>query len=101
MKFEWDPNKARANSIKHGISFKEAISAFEDEMFLTEDDYFHSTFKEKRYRLIGLMHRKARRKKPWLVVVSYTVPAANVYRIISARPGSEYERNFYERNRSL
>jgi len=28
--FEWDPNKARSNSAKSGVSFDEASTAFED-----------------------------------------------------------------------
>jgi len=28
--FEWDPVKAAANSAKHGVSFEEACTAFQD-----------------------------------------------------------------------
>jgi len=31
LTFEWDPEKARQNRIKHGISFEEAQSVFFDE----------------------------------------------------------------------
>ncbi|HTN72847.1 MAG TPA: BrnT family toxin, partial [Methylomirabilota bacterium] len=28
--FEWDPKKAEANLSKHGVSFREAVTAFGD-----------------------------------------------------------------------
>jgi uncharacterized DUF497 family protein len=35
MKFEWDSNKAAFNLEKHGISFSEAETVFDDPFFLT------------------------------------------------------------------
>lgn len=35
MQFEWDPAKAEANLTKHGVSFEEAASAFEDPLSAT------------------------------------------------------------------
>ena len=34
MQIEWDPNKARTNLRKHGVSFEEAATALENERFL-------------------------------------------------------------------
>jgi len=31
LRFEWDPNKSKANQDKHGVSFEEAASVFYDE----------------------------------------------------------------------
>ena len=31
MRFEWDPEKARANLEKHGVSFEEAKALFSSE----------------------------------------------------------------------
>jgi uncharacterized DUF497 family protein len=31
MEFEWDPEKARANEDKHGVSFFEATEVFDDD----------------------------------------------------------------------
>ena len=31
LRFEWDPNKARSNERKHGVTFDEAATAFADE----------------------------------------------------------------------
>ncbi len=36
--FEWDPNKARSNSAKHGVSFDEASTAFEDTLSVAIPD---------------------------------------------------------------
>ena len=35
MKFEWDPDKNESNYIKHGITFEEASTVFDDEFALT------------------------------------------------------------------
>ena len=34
--FEWDPNKAKSNRDKHGLSFEETATVFRDPMA-----YFH------------------------------------------------------------
>jgi uncharacterized DUF497 family protein len=31
--FDWDPQKATANQLKHGVSFEEATTAFLDKSF--------------------------------------------------------------------
>ena len=40
--FDWDPNKELINIQKHGVTFKEAASAFLDENALEADDIDHS-----------------------------------------------------------
>ena len=42
MRFEWDPEKARRNLKKHGVSFDEAVTAFYDPLSATFDDPDHS-----------------------------------------------------------
>ena len=42
MRFEWDPEKARQNPKKHGVSFDEAVTAFYDPLSATFDDPDHS-----------------------------------------------------------
>jgi uncharacterized DUF497 family protein len=32
--FDWDPKKAQANQLKHGVSFEEAATAFLDKKLL-------------------------------------------------------------------
>ena len=38
MLFEWDPNKARLNLRKHGVSFDEAVTVFYDPLSATFDE---------------------------------------------------------------
>jgi uncharacterized DUF497 family protein len=35
IRFEWDPEKAKRNVRKHGVSFEDATSAFGDPLSLT------------------------------------------------------------------
>ncbi len=53
MKFEWDPEKNRANQSKHGVSFEDAVRVFDaDEEALELFDEGHSDF-EDRFITIG------------------------------------------------
>ena len=47
MRFEWDPDKARQNRSKHGISFEEAVTVFYDPLAATFDDMEHSVGEER------------------------------------------------------
>ena len=42
LEFEWDPEKAEANSQKHGIDFDEAWTIFFDPRQVTLEDVVHS-----------------------------------------------------------
>ena len=53
MRFEWDDPKAAANRRKHGVSFEDAITAFDDPWALRAPDPKHSTTSEERTWLIG------------------------------------------------
>ncbi len=35
MRYEWNPSKARASLVEHGVSFAEAVTVFEDGFALT------------------------------------------------------------------
>ena len=50
--FEWDPLKARINVRKHGVSFDEASTVFNDPLSRTFDDPDHS-LDEERFVIIG------------------------------------------------
>ncbi len=65
MQFEWDPEKARANEAKHGVSFLEASEVFGDDLSSTVADPDHSS-DEGRYLIFGAS-RTGR-----FLVVSYT-----------------------------
>ena len=88
MRFEWDPDKAAHNQGKHGVTFEEARTVFEDDLFVVFDDPDHSDH-EKRYLIMG-QSREGR-----LLVVSYTERSRHV-RLISARPATRHERKAYE-----
>jgi uncharacterized DUF497 family protein len=89
MRFIWDPKKAAANSRKHGISFEEASTAFEDDLAMTSADPDHSDG-EHRWVTLGI---SARRR---LLVVSHTEEEEDIIRVISARPATRAERKLYE-----
>jgi len=52
MLFDWDENKAKSNLDKHGVSFDEATSVFDDPLFLTFSDTENSIH-EQRFIIIG------------------------------------------------
>jgi uncharacterized DUF497 family protein len=89
--FEWDPNKASANLLKHGVSFWEARSVFADPCSSTIDDPDHS-WDEQRFVTIGLSDRAR------LLVVVHAERGQNL-RLISARGANGRERDAYDRNR--
>jgi hypothetical protein len=88
MQFEWDSEKARLNLKKHGMSFNEASTIFNDPLSVTFPDPDHS-YGEERYVIIGLSSANR------ILVVPYT-DRADCVRIISAREATRNERRFYE-----
>ena len=86
--FEWDPRKEVENVRKHGVSFREAASAFYDTLSTVVPDPEHS-FEEERYVLLGMSNQGR------LLVVCHTDRGARL-RIISARPASSTEVKAYE-----
>ena len=51
--FEWDPNKAKTNKTKHGVSFEDAATVLKDPKALTLFDEEHSEYEE-RWITLGL-----------------------------------------------
>jgi len=88
LRFEWNPNKAKKNIVKHGISFDEAATVFSDPLSMTYDDPDHS-YDENRYIIIGLSTFGK------LLFVSH-VETNDTIRIISARQLTRKERKQYE-----
>ena len=86
--FNWDEEKARRNLRKHGVSFDEANSVFDDPLFLTFADPEYSR-NERRFIIMG------ESAKGRLLVVSYT-DREEAIRLISARPVTNKERKAYE-----
>ena len=88
MNFEWNTEKAEKNIRKHGISFQEALTVFQDALSLAYPDTDHSA-DEDRYLIIGLSSFGN------VLVISHTFRTDNI-RIISARKATKKERHFYE-----
>ncbi|QLE55129.1 BrnT family toxin [Nostoc sp. TCL26-01] len=88
MEFEWNTDKAILNLDKHGISFQEAATVFNDPLSVTFPDPAHS-IEENRYVIIGVSQFGQ------LLVVAHTDREEKV-RIISARKTTRQERKFYE-----
>ena len=88
MRFEWDPEKAKKNLKKNGVSFEEAITVFYDPLSATFDDPDHSVG-EYRYITIGLSSRNR------LPVVAHAERGESL-RIINARPATIHERKKHE-----
>ncbi len=88
MKFDWDETKAARNLSKHGVSFEEAKTVFDDRLYIDFYDPDHSE-NEERYLIIG---RSSPRR---LLIVSYTERGDSI-RLISAREVTRSEREAYE-----
>ena len=56
LRFEWDPEKAKSNLKKHGVSFAEAATVFGDALAGIRDDPDHSETEE-RYIIIGMSQK--------------------------------------------
>jgi hypothetical protein len=88
MEFEWDRRKAAANLAKHGVSFNDVTTVFDDPMALTFVDAEHSDL-EQGFLTFGVMSDGRS------VVVSHVERAGSI-RIISARLMTPQERRQYE-----
>lgn len=53
MEYEWNPDKAKLNLEKHGVSFQEAATVFNDPLSITFPDPDHF-IGENRYVIIGI-----------------------------------------------
>ncbi len=88
MEFEWDESKATANLSKHGVSFDETKTVFDDPLYVDFYDPDHS-YGEYRYIILGESWQSR------LLLVSYT-ERGNAIRLISAREVTRMERKVYE-----
>ena len=88
LTFEWDEEKDLSNQKKHGVSFEEAKTVFNDPRSITIADEQHSE-EEDRYIDIGTSSRGR------LIIVSYTEREPNI-RIISCRKATKSERKSYD-----
>jgi uncharacterized DUF497 family protein len=89
VRFEWDPNKDRANIVKHGVAFDEARKVFSDPHVIVREDCIIEG--EQRLHAIGYVER--------VLLVVHTVREEGlgaIIRIISARKATPAERKLYE-----
>ena len=87
--FEWDEQKYDENLIKHGISFFEAMTVFDDDDALFKSDEEHS-LDEDRFIIIGWS------KSANLLVVCHCYKYKDtVIRIFSAREATKSEEKQY------
>ena len=86
MRFTWDSRKAASNLRKHGVSFQEASTAFDDEL----GAYYPDTLHDDRFILIGYSHQQR------LLYVVHAEVQQEVIRIISARRATSHEKAHYE-----
>ncbi|WP_309743498.1 MULTISPECIES: BrnT family toxin [unclassified Chamaesiphon] len=88
MRFDWDENKAVSNLSKHGVSFEEAKTVFDDPLYVDFYDPARSD-EEDRYLIVGESSQRR------LLIASYT-ERGNLIRLISAREVTRTERKVYE-----
>jgi uncharacterized DUF497 family protein len=93
-RFAWNPEKARSNEAKHGVSFEEARTVLGDALAATLFDDEHSENEERwaplgrnaTGRLLVMVHTFETTREPDVLMV----------RIISAREPTRRERETYE-----
>ncbi len=91
LQFEWSPEKAEANLNKHGVSFAEASTVFDDPLSITVFDPDHSA-DEDRFIIVGTSQAGR------LLMVAHT-ERGDTIRIISARLLTRTERKAYAEQR--
>ena len=87
--FEWDDAKAALNVSRHGVSFAEASTVFQDPYAITTEDPDHSEL-EDRWVTVGLSLISR------ILLVVHTYRDTRI-RIISARKATAFERAQYEK----
>jgi uncharacterized DUF497 family protein len=86
---EYDPDKAAANPLQHdGVTFEEARAVLLDPFALTQEDI--DSEGEQRFVTLGLGARGR------ILVVVWTVRAADCIRLISAWKANQPQRRRYE-----
>jgi len=89
LSFHWDPGKAVANERKHGGTFDEAWTVFDDPLARIFADHWHS---EAEFREIIIGHSRLGR----LLLVVFAEQRNGMLRLISARRATPNEQRDYE-----
>jgi len=85
--FRWDESKAAENQRRHGVSFEEAATVFDDPLFVLQDA---SRYEERRDAVIGFSSAGR------LLTVVHIEVEGEFIRIISAWRASAAEEAFYD-----
>ena len=85
--FRWDDSKAAENQRRHGVSFEEAATVFDDPLFVLQDA---SRNEERRDAVIGFSSASR------LLTVVHIEVEGEFIRIISAWRASAAEEAFYD-----
>jgi uncharacterized DUF497 family protein len=88
VRFTWDPKKAARNQRKHGISFQEAATCFDD----PSGCYLRNEAPSYEDRLILIAFSAKRR----VLFVVHAEVGRNHIRIVSARRASPAQRRIYD-----
>ena len=87
----WDESKREANLAKHGLDFADAPKVFGDPHVWSSLDPRYS---DDRSLLIGKLEERL------VVVIAYTEPKPEFFRIISMRPATKREIQRYEQEKA-
>lgn len=93
LRFEWDDRKAASNLRKHGVTFDEARTIFDDPYVLLREDIGHSA-QEDRVHAIGMSKRSR------ILFVVFAELSDGLFRIVMARRATTAERDAYEKRKS-
>ena len=85
--FRWDESKAAENQRRHGVSFEEAVTVFDDPLFVVQDA---SRNQEERDAVIGFSTAGR------LLTVVHIEVEGEFIRIVSAWRASAAEEAFYD-----
>jgi uncharacterized DUF497 family protein len=88
VKLEWDPKKAKRNEKKHGVSFEEAATCFDD----AHGCYFRNDSPSYEDRLILI----AMSSRTRVLYVVHAEVGRDSIRIVSARKASRSQRRRYD-----
>jgi uncharacterized DUF497 family protein len=88
VRIEWDPQKAKPNEQKHGVSFEEAATCFDD----PNGCYFRNESPSYEDRLILI----AMSSRTRLLFVVHAEVGRDSIRIVSARKASPAQRRIYD-----
>jgi uncharacterized protein len=91
-RFEWDPEKHRANRAKHSLDFSDAQRIFDDPLAIDWLDDREDYGKD-RFAALGMVDGR-------LLFVAYTMPDDATVRIISARKARPNEQRRYHESQT-